>query len=314
MLYAILAAIILIADQWVKYWTTVKIVLDTGEASLIPGFVKLVNVHNSGAAFGFLSSSESARMVFIAIAIVFTLVVIFAMAKRVFPSKFANFCCTLAIAGAIGNCIDRFIFGYVVDMFKLEFINFAVFNVADIFLVLACILFIFYLLFGYNGKEEVESKPKKEKKEKKEKKSKKSKKQEDEKEEVQNNPEDEIFLQQIKSEFAIEDEPRPISEKVNSEEYDYKMDITPDDIMLGLNGLDIEEPKVEAHAPEKQSPVLGNADDISMIINNAFKDNVPEMKAPQAEKVEFAPKAEKAPEPDFDPYDFSLESILEEFK
>ena len=272
MLYAILAAIILIADQWVKYWTTVKIVLDTGEAPLIPGFVKLVNVHNSGAAFGFLSSSESARIVFIAIAIVFTLVVIFAMAKRVFPSKFANFCCTLAIAGAIGNCIDRFIFGYVVDMFKLEFVNFAVFNVADIFLVLSCILFIFYLLFGYNGKEEVERKPKKEKKEKKEKKSKKSKKQKNEEEEVQNNPEDEIFLQQIKSEFAIEDEPRPISEKVMPEERSSDMDITPDDIMFGLNGLDID---------------------------------APEMKAPQAEK---------APEPDFNPDDFSLESILEEFK
>lgn len=200
MLYAILAVIILIADQWVKYWTTVNIVLDTGEAAFIPGFIKLVNVHNSGAAFGFLSSAQLARWLFIIIAVVFVVLVIFAIVKKAFPGKFATLCCTLAIAGALGNCIDRFLYGYVVDMFKAEFINFAVFNVADIFLVLSCILFSFYLLFGYNGKEEAA--PDKQKKNGKT---------------TRNDgffdetPDDEFILSEIDSAFAPEDESKPVS-------------------------------------------------------------------------------------------------------
>lgn len=151
MLYAILIAILLIADQWVKYWTTINIVLDTGESALIPGFVKLVNVHNSGAAFGFLNSVEYMRWIFAGIAIVFAVVLAIIMIRRVFPGKFPTILCAVAIAGALGNCIDRFIYGYVVDMFKLEFINFAVFNVADVLLTVSCFLFIIYLLFGYKG-------------------------------------------------------------------------------------------------------------------------------------------------------------------
>ena len=52
----------------------------------------------------------------------------------------------ISLAGAVGNCIDRALYGYVVDMFKLEFMDFAVFNVADIFLVIACFAFIIYLI------------------------------------------------------------------------------------------------------------------------------------------------------------------------
>lgn len=156
MLYAILIAILLVADQWVKYWATVNVILDTGEYAFIPGFIKIVNVHNSGAAFGFMESSPSMRWIFAGLAIAITVVIIIVMLRRVFPGKFPMLLCSLAIAGALGNCIDRFIYGYVVDMFKLEFMNFAIFNVADVLLTVSCILFIIYLLFGYrdNSSEE----------------------------------------------------------------------------------------------------------------------------------------------------------------
>lgn len=151
MLYAILIAILLIADQWVKYWTTINIVLETGEAEFIPGFVKLVNVHNSGAAFGFMNSVEYMRWIFAGLAVVIAVVLVIVMIRRVFPGKFPMILCAVAIAGSLGNCIDRFIYGYVVDMFKLEFVNFAIFNVADILLTVSCFLFILYLIFGYKG-------------------------------------------------------------------------------------------------------------------------------------------------------------------
>lgn len=146
MLYAIIAAIILIGDQWLKYWVTVNITLSTGEAALIPGVVKLVNIHNSGAAFGLLGDAAYARWLFLGVAALFIIVIIVVLAKHMFKSRFANWCAVMALAGAVGNCIDRALYGYVVDMFKVEFMNFAVFNVADIFLVVACLAFIIYLI------------------------------------------------------------------------------------------------------------------------------------------------------------------------
>ena len=146
MLYAIIAAIILIGDQWLKYWVTMNITLSTGEAALIPGVVKLVNIHNSGAAFGLLGDAAYARWLFLGVAALFIIVIIVVLAKHMFKSRFANWCAVLALAGAVGNCIDRALYGYVVDMFKVEFMNFAVFNVADVFLVVACLAFIIYLI------------------------------------------------------------------------------------------------------------------------------------------------------------------------
>lgn len=168
MLYAIIAAIILIGDQWLKYWVTVNITLSTGEAALIPGVVKLVNIHNSGAAFGLLGDAAYARWLFLGVAALFIIVIIVVLAKHMFKSRFANWCAVMALAGAVGNCIDRALYGYVVDMFKVEFMNFAVFNVADIFLVVACLAFIIYLIVDIfkGGKsddddDEEEEKPRK---------------------------------------------------------------------------------------------------------------------------------------------------------
>ena len=155
MLYAIIAAIILIGDQWLKYWVTVNITLSTGEAALIPGVVKLVNIHNSGAAFGLLSDAAYARWLFLGIAALFIIVIVVVLAKHLFKSRFANWCAVMALAGAVGNCIDRALYGYVVDMFKVEFMDFAVFNVADVFLVVACLAFVIYLIVDlFRGKDD----------------------------------------------------------------------------------------------------------------------------------------------------------------
>ncbi len=152
MIYAIIAALVLIADQWLKYYVTTTIVLDTGSQPLIDGVVKLVNIHNSGASFGLLDNVPFARWILLGLAAALCIVIIVLIAKRVFPSKFATWCMVLFMAGALGNCIDRSIYGYVVDMFKLEFVSFAIFNIADAVLVVSCLLFIIYLFVG--GKDE----------------------------------------------------------------------------------------------------------------------------------------------------------------
>lgn len=173
MLVVIVAALLLVADQWLKYWVTVNITLSTGSKELIPGVVELVNIHNSGAAFGLMDDSPAARWVFLAGTAVMIIVVIILLAKRVFKSRFATWCEVLFISGALGNAIDRVINGYVVDMFHLEFVNFAVFNIADAVLVVSCIAFVIYIIFfDRSPKDE----PKPEKKSKKH----KAKKQKDE--------------------------------------------------------------------------------------------------------------------------------------
>ena len=62
MLYAIVAVLILIVDQGVKYWTTVTQPLN-GLKELIPGVLALSNIHNTGAAFGLMDSWPAARIV-----------------------------------------------------------------------------------------------------------------------------------------------------------------------------------------------------------------------------------------------------------
>lgn len=161
MLYAIIAVIILIADQWLKYWVTVNITLDTGSQALIPGVVKLVNIHNSGAAFGLLDNVPYARWIFLGLTAVMVVLIVVLLVRRTFNSGFAVWCEVLFLAGTLGNCIDRALYGYVVDMFKLEFVNFAVFNIADIVLVVSCLMFVIYLFVGDrdDGRDEPEKAP-----------------------------------------------------------------------------------------------------------------------------------------------------------
>jgi len=147
MMYAIVAVIALILDQAVKYWTTVNIAVDSGSAKLIPGVIHLANVHNTGAAFSFL---EGARWLFVVLCILFVAIVVYVLVKDIIRQPLARWMAVLVSAGAIGNCIDRIVCGYVVDMFEFDFkiFNraFPVFNVADIFITLGAIIFCVCIL------------------------------------------------------------------------------------------------------------------------------------------------------------------------
>ena len=66
--------------------------------------------------------------------------------KKVFTHPLAVWPLILIIGGGLGNLIDRVRLGYVVDMFNLEFMNYPVFNIADIFVVCGAFVFAFYYL------------------------------------------------------------------------------------------------------------------------------------------------------------------------
>lgn len=155
MLYAIVGLLVIILDQWVKFWTAGHIALSSAGEPFIPGILSLANVHNEGAAFGFLSEN-GARIPFIILAGVFAVVVIIALATNLISGKTARWAIVLVTAGGLSNCLDRVIYGYVQDMFKLEFINFPVFNVADIFITVFAVIFAIAVIFGKTRRDDDE--------------------------------------------------------------------------------------------------------------------------------------------------------------
>ena len=152
MLYAIIGMLVIIADQYIKFWVQGHIALGASE-EFIPGILSLANVHNDGAAFGFLAG-DGARIPFIILAGVFTVAVIIALATRLISGRLSRWSIVLVTAGALSNCLDRVMYGYVQDMFKTEFMNFPVFNLADVFITIFAIVFALAVIFGKTRKDD----------------------------------------------------------------------------------------------------------------------------------------------------------------
>ena len=153
MLYSIVGILVIILDQLVKYFVDQNINWSRPVIELIPNVLSLVRVQNDGAAFSFLSGG-SARIWFIALTAVFAILVVIALATNFVSGRFGRWCLVFITAGGLSNMIDRIRFGFVIDMFRIDMFDFAVFNVADIFITVFCIAFILYILFG--GEKEKE--------------------------------------------------------------------------------------------------------------------------------------------------------------
>lgn len=149
MLYIILAVALIVLDQVVKFLVRANIPLG-GAVSFLPGVLQLTYVKNTGAAFSML---EQHTWILTIVSAAVAVLIAVLLAKRVFPRRFAMVSLALVLAGAVGNLIDRVAFGFVTDMFQTLFMNFAVFNVADICVVAGGIAFcVYYLLFHGKGK------------------------------------------------------------------------------------------------------------------------------------------------------------------
>ena len=169
MLYAIIAVLVILADQLIKIYVTTD---GFQPIQLIPGVLDLgINggdpnalhyVQNNGGAFGLLGG-QIPTFWFIVIAGVFTVLVILALSTKFIRGFLARWSIVLVTAGGISNCIDRVINvkpdGHVVDMFLFPFTQkadgtywFPVFNLADVFITVFCILFILAILFGRSPK------------------------------------------------------------------------------------------------------------------------------------------------------------------
>ena len=120
------AAGAVIIDQITKYLVLAKIPLH-GQVDFLPGVVNLTYVQNDGAAW---SSFSGMQWLFILIFVLLTVAIIWEYRKKAMGfTKFEWWCIAAIYGGGLGNMIDRVRLGYVVDMFEVEFMNFAVFNI-----------------------------------------------------------------------------------------------------------------------------------------------------------------------------------------
>ena len=110
------------------------------------GIVRFTLVHNQGAAFGI---GQGKQGLFIVIAAVILAIIILWLLIAKYHGKLEVLSLGLVASGAIGNVVDRVEYGYVVDFFDFTFIDFPVFNVADICVVVGVILFVLSILFFF---------------------------------------------------------------------------------------------------------------------------------------------------------------------
>jgi signal peptidase II len=126
-----IAALILIADQFTKVLMVSTYQL--GEGFPVTEFFNIVRVHNEGAAFSFLATAGGwQRWFFTGLGVVATLFMVWMLHKH--PSqKLFGLAIACILGGAIGNVIDRVMYGYVVDFLDFHYagIHFPAFNVAD---------------------------------------------------------------------------------------------------------------------------------------------------------------------------------------
>lgn len=129
-------------DRLSKYWA-MTVLAPVGEIAGIKGIFHFYYVENTGAAFSLLREHTWILIIVTAFVVAGGIYILF-FKKLSVPYQI---CVASIVGGGIGNLIDRIAYGYVVDMFMVDFVEFAIFNVADIFITLAGIAMIVILLF-----------------------------------------------------------------------------------------------------------------------------------------------------------------------
>lgn len=141
--YLSLSAVIILLDQWSKWWMASWLSLYETVA-VMPNF-NLTMAHNYGAAFSFLADAGGwQRWFFIVLTAVISVVLVVWLAKLKPAAKLEAFSLSLILGGAIGNVIDRIIHGYVIDFLDVYIgtSHWPAFNVADSAICIGAVLLI----------------------------------------------------------------------------------------------------------------------------------------------------------------------------
>lgn len=148
-IYAIVGLIVaVLLDQVTKLAAVRALKPSTAGIEVVPSVFRLLYLENRGAAFGVMQDHQ---MFFVIVGVIMLIVIgiLYAMMPKTKKYIPLRICAVLICGGAIGNMIDRIRLNYVIDFFYFELIDFPIFNVADIYVTVSCILFVLLILFYY---------------------------------------------------------------------------------------------------------------------------------------------------------------------
>ncbi len=143
MLAAIIAILAVVADQISKYLIVQNIEYHES-APFIKGVMSFYHTRNTGAAFSMLADKQWVFMVLSTLAMG---IILYLLIKEYHRHVLFNVSLAMVLGGGIGNMIDRVRLGYVVDFFHTDFVDFAIFNVADCFVTVGAVLLGIYVVF-----------------------------------------------------------------------------------------------------------------------------------------------------------------------
>ncbi len=160
MLAAIIVAAAILLDQITKIIAVTNLEHLGDSASFIPGFMRFQRYHNDGGAWSMFGGGGWKWFFLIAISTLAIGAIVFILVKYYKRHTLLTVSLAMVLGGAVGNMIDRFRLGYVIDFLHTEFIKFPTFNIADCFITVGTILLAVYIIF-YETKAEQKAKAQK---------------------------------------------------------------------------------------------------------------------------------------------------------
>jgi len=141
----------IIADQATKYILTINLALHD-HIVVLDNFFNITHILNPGGAFGFFAgkSPEIRKFIFLFLSSLVALFVLWFYKKCAETHIFLSYGLALIFGGAIGNLIDRFLYGKVVDFldFYIGSLHWPAFNIADSAISIGMGILIFHILFN----------------------------------------------------------------------------------------------------------------------------------------------------------------------
>ncbi|NLY20270.1 MAG: signal peptidase II [Tissierellia bacterium] len=148
MLTIIIAVLAFGFDQLTKF-LAVKLLKGNQAFVIIDNFLSFAYVENRGAAFGIL---QNKKILFVVVTLVVLIIVVSFLHKNYNTvGKWLKVSLGLLVGGTLGNFLDRIRLDYVVDFISVRLFNkfdFAVFNVADICIVIGTIMLMIYIILS----------------------------------------------------------------------------------------------------------------------------------------------------------------------
>lgn len=144
---AALLVVAVAADQWIKYLVETRLDMHA-QVEVLP-FVALYRTYNTGVAFSMFSWMGDKGLILLSLTVV--AFVLYLASRTTARQIFARIGFVLIISGAVGNLIDRTVYGHVIDyiLFHTPVWSFAIFNLADAFITVGAGLVILEEIVGW---------------------------------------------------------------------------------------------------------------------------------------------------------------------